>query len=264
MNALKRVWLTAKTVRNLPLVVLDRAGLVARPRYRLYNGLTFECRSKTSDLAEVVVVCSGYEYPFALVEGLPPDAVVMDVGANIGAFCGFVHVHSRGKAYRGFAFEPFQQNVAVLRTNLAANGINQFEVVETAISSVDGTVHLQTDGPPDAVAVSAVPTGVQSESVRLSTFCQAHNISRVDLLKMDVEGQEYEILEDDLPFLTSQVSTVVVEFHPVQGRDGQQWVSDRLSRAFDVEVWRSGGGSGILIARRKNGARTTHPTTTAC
>ncbi|HVE47621.1 MAG TPA: FkbM family methyltransferase [Acidimicrobiales bacterium] len=258
------MWLTATTVRNLPLVVLDRAGLVTRARYRLYNGLTFECRSKTSDLAEVVVVCSGYEYPSALVERLPPDAVVMDVGANIGAFCGFVHVHTRGKAYRGFAFEPFQKNVAVLRVNLAVNGINQFEVVETAISSVDGTVHLQADGPPDAVAVSAVPTGVQSESVRLSTFCQAHKISWIHLLKMDVEGQEYEILEDDLPFLTSHVSTLVVEFHPVQGRDGQQWVRDRLSGAFDVEVWRSGGGSGILIGRRKSRTPTIHPATTEC
>ena len=251
MKLAERLKLTASTIRNWPVIALDRAGLVARPRYKLHSGLVFECRSRTSDLAEVVVVCSGHEYPADMVRDLPAGAVVLDVGANIGAFCAFVDVHNRGTPYRGFAFEPFPDNAALLRSNLAGNRIDSYEVVEAAVSRVDGTVHLNVDCLPDEVSVATTPTATQVAAVRLSTFCRDRGLDRVDLLKLDVEGSEYDILDEDLPFVADHVETILVEFHPTADRDGEQWVVDRLSETFHVEVRRSDRGSGIVTGRRR-------------
>src|SRR4051812_3312071 len=133
MKFSQRVPLVLRTVKNWPMLLLDVAGLKASPVYRLRNGLRFHCRGRSPDIGEVIVICSGYEYPERFLLGLPSGGVVLDVGANIGAFSLHLMTLYPSAAIRGYAFEPFRPNVELLDENLAENGVDNFTVVEAAV-----------------------------------------------------------------------------------------------------------------------------------
>ena len=93
------------TLKNWPLVILDKAGVVRSPLYRTRSGLTFECRGRSTDVNELVVVTSGSEYDPSFLVLSNANPVVLDLGANIGAFTCFVDLLNRDVPYSGFAFE---------------------------------------------------------------------------------------------------------------------------------------------------------------
>jgi FkbM family methyltransferase len=56
------------------------------------------------------------------IEAMPPDSILIDIGANVGMYSLFAAVV---RQVRVFAFEPESQNYALLNTNIAANAMSQ-------------------------------------------------------------------------------------------------------------------------------------------
>ena len=125
---------------------------------------------------------------------------------------------------------------AYLRTKifLIKNNLIKFECFQNAIIGQDKDVCLNVLCQPDAVSV----LGGYSESLvvgkRLSTFCQELGIERIDLLKMDIEGSEYDIIESDLDFISKRVKKMIMEYHYVGPDKGKSWLIDRLSPYFVI------------------------------
>jgi len=74
----------------------------------------------------------------------------------------------------------------------------------------------------------------------LSDVIREHDVQRIDVLKIDVEGSEWEVLAGLEPALWPRVRQVVVEVHDVDGRVEQ--IADLLrTRGFaahiDQEDW---------------------------
>ena len=44
-------------------------------------------------------------------------------------------------------------------------------------------------------------------------FCKKNKIESVDLLKMDIEGSEYEVFSSSLGFIKKHVKSIFVELH---------------------------------------------------
>jgi FkbM family methyltransferase len=232
MGPVEKVTTLVRTVSNWPIVGVDKAGLRHSVTYKLRSGAQFVCRTRTPDINEVVAVCSGFEYPIELIGGLPPDAVVLDVGANVGAFSVFIAGQEHGHGLRGWAIEPFSENASLLRQNLQLND-SAFTVVELAISDHDGECRIETSLPPDSVCVTTDEVGERVSCARLSTFCGAQKIDYVDLLKMDVEGHEYSIIESDATFLGEHVARMILEWHDRPDGSREDIVSS-LQGAFEI------------------------------
>lgn len=60
----------------------------------------------------------------------------------------------------------------------------------------------------------AARAGVGVESVTLASLLEREQLDRVDLLKLDIEGSEYEILESVPVAVLRRVRAVVMEYHP--------------------------------------------------
>jgi FkbM family methyltransferase len=137
---------------------------------------------------------------------IPPDAVILDVGANVGLMTlQFANLAQKGQVY---AFEPTFYALERLRKNLSLNPrlsdhvtvINSFVSAEShsnpsivAYSSwkVDGSrgeadhpIHLGT--PKSAEGVPAIS---------LDDFAKKENLQRLDFIKIDTDGHEYEVLQ---------------------------------------------------------------------
>jgi FkbM family methyltransferase len=247
MSPLVKLRTLHRTIANWWLVPLDKAGLVREPVYRARGGLEFRCRSRSTDINEITACASGAEYPAELVR-LPPGATVVDLGANIGGFTAYCAQVNRGVEFSGHAVEPSSANAALLRDNLARNGISQVAVHQIAIDGADGQVTLDISGENDSFRLDAAAStrGEVVEARTLSSFCRDHGIADIDLLKMDVEGSEYAIIGADRYFIVGHVKALILEYHLGDRPDGLAWILGQLGTWFDHEVVCQNEGNGVL------------------
>lgn len=247
VSGLDKFRILRRTIRNWPLVVPDKLGLVRRPRYRARGGEVFWCRPRSTDINEVVVLMSGHEYPEQHMR-VRPGGVIIDLGAYIGDSVVYFDRVNRDVDYRGFAFEPAPANWELLKANVAANRVTAFELLPAAVSDVTGQVLVDTALRPDAVAVTRRPgRGTPVRSYRLSDFCRQRSIPRVDIVKMDIEGGEYAILRADHEFIRARVRRLVLEYHA-----GLEPIRDLLADDFDLLPVRGNGRSGVVVLENRH------------
>lgn len=142
----------------------------------------------------------------ALLKGERP--VILDCGANIGYTV--LHYKRLFPKARITAFEPDPQFAPILRRNLARNGASDVEIVEAAAWIRDGRAPWrveQKDGSRLATIAESTP-GVEVATVDLARYLHQD----VDLLKLDIEGAEFDVV----PHLASclgRVQHILVEGH---------------------------------------------------
>ncbi len=166
------------------------------------------------EAGEIAVVCA------ALRDCVAP--VILDIGANIG-----VHTVAWAKALpeaRIFALEPVASNRAVLARNAERAGVaNRIEISTHAAAAQSGFVELaecedaaySTIGPRPAISVR---NRYEVPAITLDDYVAQHDIARVDLIKIDVEGEDAAVLqgarallERDAPLLLIEVSAPELE-----------------------------------------------------
>lgn len=148
---------------------------------------------------------------------LHPGGVVVDVGANIG--CNTVYAARKvGSAGRVIAIEPAGDNLAVLRTNIARNALDNVTVAAVAAGKASGTCSFYLRGAVSAVnsfyadSVYASVTDVVTVPVEPIDALVTGN---ADLVKIDVEGAELDVLAGMTRLLTSPAIRLIVEWHPL-------------------------------------------------
>ncbi len=137
---------------------------------------------------------------------LRPWSLVLDVGANHGEMLLLPDLPAGARVY---GFEPNAALVPLLRRSLAGSGVAA-EVVETAVGAADGHITLHVDlrwsGTSSVIAANTSGThrAVEVPITRLDTFLAglAGLPPGGDLLvKIDVEGEEWAVLQGLLPAL---------------------------------------------------------------
>jgi len=249
-SALRKFGIARSCLQNWPALFLDKAGLQKTITYRTRSGQQLLCRSRTTDVNEVVVVMSGLEYDPDFLR-VANGSVVLDIGANIGTFAVLFDSVNHKTAYRGFAFEPFAANFAMLEENLRLNQLLRFKPVQVAVSNIDGTVRIDGDAPADAITVSA-HGNTEVAASRLSTFATHNEIDRVELVKMDIEGSEYDVFESDMAFFEKCVERLVLEYHDRGPGKSRERVLELLSPGFDAFVAHGDAVGGIIYARNRH------------
>lgn len=128
-----------------------------------------------------------------LADRVRPDWVFIDIGANIGAYS--LIVAALGAA-RVIAVEPQPAVLARLRANIGFNP--QFPIVVEPVALTDrtGVIRLAIDARNEGEAsiVKAGGEGVEVACDTLAGLCARHGLSRIDALKIDVEGAEELVL----------------------------------------------------------------------
>ncbi len=157
-----------------------------------------------------------------LLSFFPKDGVFIDIGANIGFFSIPV-AHRRRTACRVYAFEPIAANYEALIKNIELNGLEE-EIfpINLAASNLNGRVSMQiTTGNRRRTSNAIVLTSwkgffnhylyCEVEAVRFDDWMKSRNISRIDVVKIDVEGHEYHTLEGMLDTLQKYRPVIYAE-----------------------------------------------------
>jgi hypothetical protein len=116
---LKKLIIILKNVRNWYLIPFDKIFGGGNILYKFRNNILVECRTKSCDINEAVVVLSGDEYPVPYLKfnsSIKPT--IFDLGGNIGAFSLLFDYINKDLDYEGFVFEPHPGNFDLLKRNL--------------------------------------------------------------------------------------------------------------------------------------------------
>ncbi len=242
LSPARKAALAVQTLSNWPVLAADKSGIRPELLYRTRSGLRVVCRARTPDVHELVAIMSGHEYPGS-ISGV--NRVVFDVGANIGCFSLWILKQSPHALPRVFAFEPFAPNATILQRNLELNGFGNTVVEQRAVAGTDGWAWLDSNRPVDEIRLDT-EGDVKVETITLSSYCDRAAIETIDLLKLDVEGAEYEILEKDRRFVCDRVRRIVLEYHDGFVPDPLAFFTSRFSDYFGIEFHRPRGGCGVL------------------
>jgi len=183
----------------------------------VWAGNPIEYRPGTSDAGIIyqVLLKSGNKAEYALPPKLSPK-VILDIGANIGITS--VYLANQFPKAKIYAFEPVPENFELLKRNTVAYpNVKAFCV---ALGARDGSFEINLSDNPDNFggfsfhdAGSNTTNKINVVVRQAQQFMDECGIDRVDLIKIDTEGSEYEILSSISSALLQQVTWIVGELH---------------------------------------------------
>lgn len=253
-SAISKGVVLVKNLKNWPILLKDKVVGGNNILYRFRSGEVIECRTKSTDINEAVVVLSGIEYAeqYCRLDTEIQPAIV-DIGANIGSFSIYAHRLNKHLNPTIYAFEPHPDNANLTEANFRRNGLTNYHIVQKAIAGIDGVASFDISGAYDSFKLNADSADtIKVKTTKLSTFCNSNNIDKIHLLKMDIEGGEYDVIENDLDFIKEKVETMFIEYHNFDIDDGQSLLTTTLKANFDIIIQNPHESGGMLIATNKS------------
>lgn len=156
---------------------------------------------------------------------------VLDIGANIG-FYALLESRLVGEQGIVYAVEPVSSNIQVLRRCLELNKCTNVETYQLAMGDKDGTITIHVSDQSNLSTIDREPSVnyIRDEQVGLmtvDTFLRDKKFPK--LIRMDVEGYEYEIVKGMRKTLEGD-SHLLIELHGFLMDNGQ------INELFDILI----------------------------
>ncbi len=152
---------------------------------------------------------------FHLRRLLQPGAVVFDIGSNFGYYSLRLAADSRihGTIH---AFEPNPPTYRLLLHNIELNGFGDRVLAHNVgVSDAVGTARMRERVHHLGGASIAVDgEGAIVELTTLDRFCEERAVTRLDFLKIDVEGFEDRVLQGDRQSIERFKPGILIELNP--------------------------------------------------
>ena len=173
-------------------------------RYHKLNGkqLTF---TKGPELLHALQEIYGHQI---YLQELPQNAKIIDCGANIGI--SVIYLKSLFPDAHITAFEPDTSNFPLLEKNVASFGLQNVTLRKEAVWIRNESLFFENNGSQDSRIVEGIEqnNAIEVKGIRLKDEIN----SKIDFLKIDIEGAEYEVIKDISDKL-SFVDHLFIEYH---------------------------------------------------
>lgn len=201
-------------IRNWIAIPLAVMGIVSFKKgyvLRLRNGVSLiVCHFMEALTIEEIFGDNEY-----LLERTNLPRTIVDIGANIGTFSIFAAI-SNPKAVI-IAFEPSHKTFRQLKRNILINKfINRITPNNFAIGGKREKLKLYNSGVSGTKSIYKTRREKTFEivnAITLEDIFKKFSIKKIDFLKIDCEGAEYEILFNTAPIFFNRITTISLEFH---------------------------------------------------
>jgi FkbM family methyltransferase len=173
------------------------------------------------------------------------DAVVFDIGANIG----YYSIIAAKQATTGviYSFEPYSDSFSLLQRNIAFNKLSNIIPVQAAISNENGEKKLFITGS-DNTGMTGL-TKAENFSGRIETvqaisldeWIKKTRLKRITIIKMDIEGSEYNalkgmegLLQKCKPVLFIEISNSLLKSYGVDNTDIYKLLASHNYKAYSI------------------------------
>ncbi len=164
---------------------------------------------------------------------VPADGIVIDVGANIGAFSVSMATEYHCQC---FAIEPSPETFEKIPAD------NRLRKYCLAIAGSPGEVDLHIGEGSESTTLHRAGgerflATIRMPARALDEFCRSTGIDRIDVLKMDIEGEELAVLNSCGDDFLRSVGQVTVEFHEWNGQGTVADVRGIIRRMRSLGFW---------------------------
>jgi len=162
--------------------------------------------------------------------------VCVDVGANVGLFTEFALLNNFEKV---ISIEPNPQAIYNFKKMHCNN--EKIKLYECAISSKDEDLILSVD--PENTTTGSSYTKISENTISVKTKKLSEVISdydKIDLLKMDIEGGEYDVLLNESAETLQKIDNLLLEYH---------YNNDNNNILFDliIKLYNDGNFNNIFV-----------------
>jgi len=155
-------------------------------------------KEQIQDIPQIKEDILKYESFFIVEEG----DVIVDIGAHVGEFSK-AHTNKASKIYAIEPDELFYNQLGIFS--------EKFRTYKIAIGSFDGVSLMKSDGNANKIGDKK---GNKVQVTTFKSFLEKENINKIDFLKIDCEGGEYDIFtKDNLDWIKNNVRKIAGEFH---------------------------------------------------
>lgn len=238
--------LAARKIRNWPSFMFHYAlGLKPRKPYRFRNGARLVI-GRAIDHVPIIEIFLNEEYGT-----IPDDSIVLDLGANIGVFA--IYATTSARNVQVYAYEPWPAFGALLRENVRLNQkMDAIRCFDEAVAGESGhrSLQLAETGSFFPTLIDSAPALAERNQIAapcttLARIMHAHDLSQIDLVKMDCEGAEYEILYATPASHLKRIRELRMEYHNL---DSPEHHLDALERFL--------AGHGFAVSQRRRNSQT--------
>ncbi len=191
------------------------------------DGVRVLLRGRSSDL---FIVRENFQRK---LYGKPPTGIVIDLGANIGAFS----LYAARTATQVYAFEPETSNFAQLEKNCALNPTLPIQVFKKAAGGTNGTARLSLGAinkGASSLILKRSDAAEKVETLTLDRIFSLCGLRHVDFLKVDIEGSEYALFENVSIHTLRHFNSITLEIHHVKGKSVRDIISKLETAGFHV------------------------------
>lgn len=201
--------------------------------------LSFKLREGTTDRFTYREVCERGEYSDLQIA---TTDVVLDIGANIGCFS----IMAAQKAKTVIAYEPDEENYAMLLENIKLNNAKNIIAINACVvGNHDKTRTFFINSGTNKARHSLFP--MKTGYVGRATECE--NINNIiekytpTIIKMDTEGAEYEIISGMTANALSKINMMAFEYHKdiigddAQGTKLSELLANPSLNGFNADKW---------------------------
>ena len=192
-----------------------------------YQGASFRLHHLASGTERGALFNPDYNLPELdfLREYAPTGGVFVDVGANVGTYAVALAKHV-GASGRVIAIEPLPSAGARLAFNARASQLTNLTLVKAAAGDTDGMLKIETDGGNLGASHVSATGDVEVPSYRLLTVLNDNAITRIDALKIDVEGYEDRVLT---PFFRDAPQSLWPKAVAIEHLERKEWLADCIA-----------------------------------
>ncbi len=189
---------------------VPRAGLCAR----VLAGETFRCDPYHSKFWLRATAGNWEPETFEVLDTyLQPGRDYLDIGAWIGPTV----LYAARKARRVWCFEPDPRAFRHLAWNLELNDVSNVSALPVALSDRTGIARMASFGGETGDSMTSLLNtggdGFDAVTLAWDQFLSDTDLSGVSLVKMDIEGAEFGVLPELLPWLQKQRPALYLSTH---------------------------------------------------
>lgn len=185
------------------------------------DGIKIFLRPDTSDFTSFSEVFIGNEYNLAFFRNDFSEYEVFnifDLGANVGAFTLYA-LSIISCPYKIISVEPDKNNFFLLKKNIRENGLKNVSCLNSAVYSKNKKVFLESkdlffrDSFKVVESLTNNKRCAEIKAVTLGFLFNKYKIDKLHLLKIDIEGSEFFLLNNENKIFFKKTLIILLEYH---------------------------------------------------
>ncbi|MFA4941296.1 MAG: FkbM family methyltransferase [Patescibacteria group bacterium] len=238
------IWLIEKVINGGQIICATNEA--TGEEYIVENGLFL--RQGTSDTFVYKEVFLDECYKRS-ISRLNNESIVIDIGAHIGLFS----LYSSEFCCQVYSYEPHPDNYKLAKKNIENRKVKNIYLNNLAVSSRSQETLYISDGKNENTGEHHLGAkGYPIETISLEDIFKKNDIKHCDLLKMDVEGAEYDIILNTPDYIFEKIFNLSMEYHP--DLDNKRTLNDLLfllkGNHFVCEVEKITEKVGLIFAKK--------------